>query len=97
MPEGDLFMLHLRTVPCIVSESELSGALDAFRPTASAPTAVFESPNEPLEMARTVRSYAWQVGAEEVWATRVGRFLWIRMRTPKGHKDILFQSLNPVS
>jgi hypothetical protein len=90
-------MLHLRTVPCIVSESELCGALESLRPFAGAPTAVFESPNEPLEMARTARSYAWQVGAEEVWATRAGRFLWIRMRTSKGHKDILFQSLNPVS
>jgi hypothetical protein len=89
-------MLHLRTVPCIVSESELSGALEVFRPMASAPTAVFESPSEPLEMARTVRSYAWQVSAREVWATRAGRFIWIRMQTARGYKDILFQTLSEV-
>src|SRR4029077_1689402 len=61
-------MLHLRTVPCIVSESDLSGAFESLHLLATAPTTVFESPNEPLEMARTTRSYAWQVGAKDVWA-----------------------------
>lgn len=90
-------MLHLRTVPCIVSESELTGALESFRPLASAATAVFEGSNEPLEMARTTRSYASQVGAKKVWAARSGRFIWIRMQTEEEHKDILFQSLGRVS
>jgi hypothetical protein len=89
-------MLSLRTVPCIVSESELSCAFELFRPLASAATAVFESPTEPLEMARTTRSYAWQVGAKHVWVTRSGRFIWIRMQTPQEYKDILFQSLSEV-
>lgn len=89
-------MLHLRTVPCIVSESDLSGALEAVRPLASAPAAVFEKPNEPLEMARTTRSYALQVGAQEVWVARSGQFIWIRMQTEQEYKDILFQSLSEV-
>ena len=91
-----LFAVHLGTVPWIVSESELSDALESFRPLASAPAAVFESPNEPLEMARTTRSYAWQVGAKEVWAARSGGFIWIRMQTKEEYKDILFQSLSEV-
>jgi len=85
-------MLRVRTVPCIVSETDLSFALEALRPLASAPTAVFESPSEPLEMARTTRSYAWQLGAEEVWLVRSGQFIWIRMNTRQGNRDILFQS-----
>jgi hypothetical protein len=85
-------MLHLRTIPCIVSESGLSGALESCRLVASAPTTVFESSNEPLEMARTMRSYVSQVGAKEVWAARSGRFIWIRMQTQKEYKDILFQA-----
>jgi hypothetical protein len=89
-------MLHMRTVPCVVSESELSTALESFRPLATAPTAVFESPNEPLEMARTTRSYAWQLGAKDVWMARSGRYIWIRMQTPRENKDILFQSLSEV-
>jgi hypothetical protein len=89
-------MLHLRTVPCIVSESDLSGALESFRLLASAPTAVFESSNEPLEMARTTRSYALQVGAKNVWVARSGRFIWVRMKTAQEYKDILFQSLSEV-
>ena len=89
-------MLHLRTVPCIVSESELSGALESFRPLAQSPAAVFESTNEPLEMARTTRSYAGQVGATDVWAARSGRFIWVRMRAQEEYKDILFQSVSDV-
>lgn len=89
-------MLHLRTVPCIVSESDLLDAFESFRPLAGAPATVFESPNEPLEMARTTRSYALQVGATDVWAARLGRFVWIRMQTPEEYKDILFQSLSEV-
>ena len=87
-------MLRLRTVPCIVSESELSDALESFRPLAIAPTAVFERPNKPVEMARTTRSYALQLGAREVWMARSGHFIWIRMQTGQEHKDILFQSLS---
>jgi hypothetical protein len=83
-----LFMFHLPTVPCMVSESELSSAVESFRPLACAPTAFFESPSEPLEMARTTRSYAWQVGAKGVWVARSGRFIWIRMQTPREYKGI---------
>jgi hypothetical protein len=85
---GILFMFHLPTAPCMVSESELSSAVESFHPLASAPTAVFESPSEPLEMARTTRSYAWQVGAKGVWVARSGRFIWIRMQTPREYKGI---------
>ncbi len=89
-------MLRMRTIPCIVSESELAEALELLRKTEGALTTVFESPSEPLEMARTARSYAWQLGAKEVWIARTGRFIWIRLLTPQEHKDILFQSLGEV-
>jgi hypothetical protein len=85
-------MLHVRTVPCIVSETDLSYALESFRPFADTPTSVFESPSDPLQMARTSRSYALQLGAKEVWAVRSSRFIWVRMQAASGHKDILFQS-----
>jgi hypothetical protein len=84
-------MLHVRTVPCIVSESDLSFAFEAFRPYAGAATSVFESPSDSREMARTSRSYALQLNAKEVWAVRSGRFIWVRLQAGAGHKDILFQ------
>ncbi len=89
-------MLRLRTVPCIVSESDLSGALATMRPLVGAPTAVFESPSEPLEMARTTSSYAWQLKADDVRVARSGRFIWIRMETAQGAKDLLFQAPSDV-
>jgi hypothetical protein len=89
-------MLHLRTIPCIVTESEQRDALEALRKVEGPASTVFESPAEPLEMARTARSYALQVNATEVWMARSGRFIWIRLATPADYKDILFQSLGNV-
>ena len=89
-------MLHVRTVPCIVSESEQRGALEILRRVEGPPATVFESPAEPLEMARTARSYALQVDAKHVWMARSGRFIWIRLATSMDYKDILFQSFGNV-
>jgi len=86
-------MLRLRTIPCVVAESAYLGAMEELRRVESVPTTVFESPLESREMARTTRSYAWQVGANEVWMVRSGRFIWVRLRNPQGAKDILFQVL----
>jgi hypothetical protein len=90
-------MLHLRTVPCIVSESELLSALESLRHSEAEPATVFDSPSEPLEMARTTRSYARQLDATDVWIARSGKFIWIRLLTSKEPKDILFQALGEVS
>ncbi|MBZ5659234.1 MAG: hypothetical protein LAO08_02400 [Acidobacteriia bacterium] len=90
-------MLRLRTVPCVVSESELLSALDSLRHTESEPATVFDSPTSPVEMARTTRSYARQVDATDVWIARSGRFIWIRLQTLMEPKDILFQALRQVS
>jgi hypothetical protein len=86
-------MLRLRTVPCIVPESAYLGAIEELRHVQNAQTTVFESPLEPREMARTTRSYAWQIGASDVWMVRSGRFIWVRLQNVQGPKDILFQTL----
>jgi len=89
-------MLHLRTIPCIVSESALAEAFEALHRAGDAQTTVFDSPSEPHEMARTTRSYAFQVGAEDVSMARSGRVLWIRLQSSNACKDILFQSFVDV-
>jgi hypothetical protein len=89
-------MLHLRTNPCIVSESALREVSEALHPAGDAPTTVFGGPNETREGARTTRSRAWQVGAKDVWMARSGRFLWIRLQTLEACKDFLFQSLADI-
>jgi len=89
-------MLHLRTIPCIVSESALLEALEELHHISHAPTTVFEGPIEPREMARTTRNYAWQVDATDVWMARSGRFIWIRLQSAQDSKDILFQAFADV-
>ena len=89
-------MLRVRTIPCIVSESEQRTALEILRRVGDQSTTVFESSAEPLEMARTARSYVTQVDAKQVWMARSGRFIWIRLSTSVDFKDILFQSVGGV-
>jgi hypothetical protein len=84
-------MLRLKTIPCIISESALARALERLHCISSEPATVFESPLEPREMARTTRSYASQVSAQEISVARAGSYLWIRLQTPQYPKDILFQ------
>jgi hypothetical protein len=90
-------MLHLRTVPCIVPESELVSALESLRHAEGEPETVFDGPSNALDMARTTRSYARQVSATDAWIARSGRFIWIRLQTLQEPKDILFQALGEVS
>ncbi|MBZ5642896.1 MAG: hypothetical protein LAO19_09075 [Acidobacteriia bacterium] len=90
-------MLRLRTVPCVVAESELLEALNSLRHSESEPATVFDSPASPVEMARITRSYARQVNATDVWIARSGRFIWSRLQSALEPKDILFQALGDVS
>ena len=85
-------MLGLRTVPCVVSESAYTGAIEELRRLDNVSTIVFESLLDPEEMARTTKSYASQLGAKGVWMVRTGRFIWVRLRNAQGPKDILFQT-----
>jgi hypothetical protein len=85
-------MLGLRTIPCIVSESAYVAAIEELINIGDTQTTVFESRFEPREMARTTRSYALRVGASDVWMVRSGRFVWVRLQTLEGPKDILFRA-----
>ena len=85
-------MLGLRTVPCIVSESAYLSTIEELTNLGDTQTTVFESRFEPREMARTTRSYALKVGASAVWMVRSGRFVWVRLQTLEGPKDILFRT-----
>jgi hypothetical protein len=71
-------------------------ALDALRRAEGDLATVFDSPSEAVEMARTTRSYARQVGATDVWMARSGRFIWTRMQCLNEFKDILFQATGSV-
>src|ERR1700688_1493580 len=56
----------------------------------------FRKSHRTVEKARTTRSYAWQVSAQDVWVARSGQFIWIRMEPRQEYKDILFPSLSEV-
>ena len=85
-------MLRFRTIPCIVAESAMREALGEVLRAASSPATVFESPQEPREMARTTHSYALQLEVSDVWIARSGRFVWVRLFSQQWTKDILFQT-----
>jgi len=90
-------MLHLKTVPCIVSESALRKAFEQLQGRTTAAATVFDSVLDVREMARTTRSYASQLSAQDVKMARTGAFIWIRLHSGPSSKDILFQAATPAS
>jgi hypothetical protein len=84
-------MLNLKTIPCIVSESAYLDAIEELSRVEDLRTTVFESRFDPREMASTTRSYAWRVGSDDVSIVRSGRFIWVRLQSLQGPKDILFR------
>ena len=85
-------MLRLRTVPCIVSESAYREAIEELAQIGDSQSTVFESRFDAREMARTTRSYVLRVGAYDAWMARTSRFVWVRLQTLEGPKDILFRA-----
>jgi hypothetical protein len=84
-------MLNLKTIPCIVSESAYLDAIGELSRAEDLRTTVFESRFDSREMASTTRSYAWRVGSDDVSIVRSGRFIWVRLQSLQGPKDILFR------
>lgn len=86
-------ILRFRTIPCIVPESAMHNALGEVHRIGNPSDTVFESPQEPREMARTTHSYALQLEVSDVWMARSGRFVWVRLFAQQWTKDILFQTV----
>jgi hypothetical protein len=84
-------MLDCRTEPCMSTESSLEGALEELRQQPRPPETVFDSVTDAHDMAATARSYALQLGADEVRIVCCGEYIWTRMASKGQINNLLFQ------
>ena len=84
-------LLPGRTQPCVITESAMDQALEGIRLHPRAGEIVFDDFLEAPEMARIIRDYAVEVGAEELILARPRRFLWVRLKASGHSWDLMFR------
>lgn len=84
-------LLLNRTQPCVITESAMDQALDEIRVQPRTGETVFDNFLDAPEMARIIRDYAVNLGAEELILARPRRFLWVRLKAPGQSWDLLFR------
>jgi len=84
-------LLLSRTQPCVITESAMEQALDEIRLQPRSGETVFEGILDAREMARTIRDYAVNLGAEELILARPRRFLWVRLKASEQCWDLMFR------
>ncbi|MGD0426553.1 MAG: hypothetical protein ABSC10_07525 [Candidatus Acidiferrales bacterium] len=84
-------LLPGRTQPCVITEAAMDQALEEIRSRPRPDEIVFENFLEAAEMARIIRDYAVQIGAEELILARPRRFLWVRLKASGQSWDLLFR------
>jgi hypothetical protein len=83
-------MLDCHAEPCIVEESELARRL-VTRCREAEPFVSFATRLSAKEMARSVVSYAQQLGAEKVRLQKCLDHLWVRLERRAGEFDLFFR------
>jgi hypothetical protein len=84
-------LLPGRTQLCVVTETAMDQALAEIRIHPRPAETVFETFLESPEIARTIRDYAVNVGAEELILARPSRFLWVRLKAGGKAWDLMFR------
>jgi hypothetical protein len=84
-------MLDCRTEPCMSTESSLDRALEELRQQPRPPETVFDSVTNATDMASTARSYALQLGVDDVRIVCCGEYIWTRLESKGVVNNLLFQ------
>jgi hypothetical protein len=84
-------LLPGRTQPCVITESAMDAALDEIRRQPRPEEIVFQTFMDVAEMARNIRDYAVELGAEELIVARPRRFLWVRLIAAGKPRDLMFR------
>ena len=88
-------MLKCRAQPCLVEESAWNRALEEVRQQSRPMEILFDDVQDSHEMARTVRSYAAALAAEDVRVVACGEHIWVRLQSAQQSGSLLFRLCPP--
>ncbi len=84
-------MLECHTEPCVAMQSQVLQALNELRGRPRPVEVLMDSISEPWEMAAAILAQAERQGATDVRACGFDGCIWVRLYSPPGYTDILFQ------
>jgi len=82
-------ILDCRTQPCVAPPKRIARRLEAMRQIPR-PSDVEFATRDMTEMARITSSYTSRLSPDEVRLSRVGRFIWLRLKTGVRATNLLF-------
>jgi hypothetical protein len=83
-------MLECRTEPCLAQESYLERVLERLHQECGLIDTPLEGPIEPSIISTATLQEAIKLGAQEVRVVGCANNIWVRLRAPKGARDLLF-------
>lgn len=83
-------MLDCRTQPCVAWRKNLAPRLERLRQQPPSNEVVFGQIRDTMEMGRISASYLAKTGAKEARLCRIGRFIWLRLKSRSGYTHVLF-------
>jgi Type II secretion system (T2SS), protein E, N-terminal domain len=83
-------MLDCRTQPCVAWRKNIAPRLERLRQQPRSNEVVFDQTRDATEMGRISASYITKTGASEVRLCRIGRFIWLRLKSRSGFTNLLF-------
>jgi len=84
-------IIECHTEPCLALQSHVRQALEELRRRPRPPEITIDNVSEPGEMAKTTLSYTLRLDASSVRISGFSGFIWIRIFSPPGWSDLLFQ------
>jgi len=85
-------ILDCRTQPCVVPRKTIARHLDHLRQQPHPNNVEFGPMNDFAEMSRISSSYIARLSPDEVRLSRVGRFIWLRLKVRESATNLLFQT-----
>lgn len=85
-------ILDCRTQPCVVPRKTIARHLEHLRQQPHPNDVEFGPMNDFAEMSRISSSYIARLSPDEVRLSRVGRFIWLRLKVRKSATNLLFQT-----
>jgi hypothetical protein len=82
-------ILDCRIQPCVTHRRSVAGQLESMRQLSHPGDVEFHT-GDLNEMARITSSYVHRLSPEEVRLSRIGRFIWLRLKPSSGSVNLLF-------
>lgn len=84
-------VLNCRTRPCVRERKTVAYELEQMRQQPRTQEVEFGPMHDCAEIGRVSASYVSRLGADDTRLGRIGKYVWLRLKTGTSHTDLLFR------